>query len=193
MDTYKIAIDTFLAETSECKASGCAVFSGADIAFQDIQLHTHRNKSELHFMAGHTMLSVPLASILSIEKLVLRDIQSTEYEIITKEGEKCTRKDRDSPGCERTPIILKESSHDHYIRTFAAPAPDTRLYPDRACPNHGCDPPGSLRMGTRQMPRNPSSDPACPILSGVHRLSIGAGRVRCSPPPEALPDTFCLL
>lgn len=61
-------------------------FSGADIAFQDIQLHTHRNKSELHFMAGHTMLSVPLASILSIEKLVLRDIQSTEYEIITKEG-----------------------------------------------------------------------------------------------------------
>ena len=68
MDTYKIAIDTFLAETSECKASGYAVFSGADIAFQDIQLHTHRNKSELHFMAGHTMLSVPLASILSIEK-----------------------------------------------------------------------------------------------------------------------------
>ena len=67
MDTYKIAIDTFLAETSECKASGCAVFIGADIAFQDIQLHTHRNKSELHFMAGHTMLSIPLASILSIK------------------------------------------------------------------------------------------------------------------------------
>ena len=33
MDTYKIAIDTFLAETSECKASGCPVFTGADIAF----------------------------------------------------------------------------------------------------------------------------------------------------------------
>ena len=82
MDTYKIAIDTFLAETSECKASGCAVFTG----FQDIQLHTHRNKSELHFMAGHTMLSIPLASILSIEKLILRDIQTTEYEVITKEG-----------------------------------------------------------------------------------------------------------
>ena len=64
MNTYKIAIDTFLAETSECKASGCAVFTGADIAFQDIQLHTHRNKSELHFMAGHTMLSILLASIL---------------------------------------------------------------------------------------------------------------------------------
>ena len=86
MDTYKIAIDTFLAETSECKASGCAVFTGVDIAFQDIQLHTHRNKLELHFIAGHTILSIPLASILSIEKLVLRDIQSTEYEIITKEG-----------------------------------------------------------------------------------------------------------
>lgn len=37
-------------------------------------------------MAGHTMLSVPLSSILSIEKLVLRDIQTTEYEIITKES-----------------------------------------------------------------------------------------------------------
>ena len=35
MDTYKIAIDTFLAETSECKASGCAVFTGADITFQE--------------------------------------------------------------------------------------------------------------------------------------------------------------
>lgn len=64
-------------------------------------------------MAGHTMLSIPLASILSIEKLVLRDIQSTEYEIITKESGtitldvflKCTRKNRDSPGCERMPII----------------------------------------------------------------------------------------
>ena len=32
------------------------------------------------------MLSIPLASILSIEKLVLRDIQTTEYEIIAKEG-----------------------------------------------------------------------------------------------------------
>lgn len=32
-----------------------------------------------------------------------------------------------------------------------------------------------------------------PILSGVDRLSIGADGVRCSPPPEALPDTFCLL
>ena len=35
---------------------------------------------------GTTMLSIPLASILSIEKLVLRDIQTTEYEIITKES-----------------------------------------------------------------------------------------------------------
>lgn len=37
-------------------------------------------------MARHTMLSIPLASILSIEKLILRDIQTTEYEIITKES-----------------------------------------------------------------------------------------------------------
>ena len=28
MDTYKIAIDTFLAETSECKASGAPSLSG---------------------------------------------------------------------------------------------------------------------------------------------------------------------
>ena len=90
MDTYKIAIDTFLAETSECKASGCAVFTGADIAFQDIQLHTHRNKSELQFMAGHTMLSISLASILSIEKLVLQGIQTTEYEVTTKESSTIT-------------------------------------------------------------------------------------------------------
>lgn len=55
------------------------------------------------------------------------------------------------------------------------------------------DPPGSLRMGARQMPRDPPSDPARPILSGVDRLSVGVGRVRCPLPPEALPDTFCLL
>ena len=35
---------------------------------------------------GAPMLSIPLSSILSIEKLVLRDIQTTEYEIITKES-----------------------------------------------------------------------------------------------------------
>lgn len=86
MDTYKIAIDTFFCRDIRVQSQWVRRFSGADIAFQDIQLHTHRNKSELHFMAGHTMLSIPLASILSIEKLVLRDIQSTEYEIITKEG-----------------------------------------------------------------------------------------------------------
>ena len=89
MDTYKIAIDTFLAETFECKTSGCAVFSG-QTSRSKASSCTHRNKSELHFMAGHTMLSIPLASILSIEKLVLRDIQSTEYEIITKEGSTIT-------------------------------------------------------------------------------------------------------
>ena len=89
--------------------------------------------------------------------------------------------------------LFKGEHHDYHIRTLAAPAPDARIYPNRACPNHGCDPPGSLRMGARQMPRDPPSDPACPILSGVDRLSVGADGVRCPLPPEALPDTFCLL
>lgn len=52
---------------------------------------------------------------------------------------------------------------------------------------------GSLRMGARQMPRDSPPDPARPILSGVDRLSVRADGVRCSPPPEALPDTFCAL
>ena len=86
MDTYRIAIDTFIAETFECRASVCAIFTGADIAFQDVQLHTRRDKTELHFMAGSTTLSVPLASILGIEKLVFPDIHTVEYEISTKEG-----------------------------------------------------------------------------------------------------------
>ena len=30
-------------------------------------------------------------------------------------------------------------------------------------------------------------------FSGVDRLSVGADGVRCSPPPEALPETFCAL
>lgn len=86
MDTNRIAIDTFIAETFECRASVCAIFTEVDIAFQDVQLHTRRDKSELHLMAGSTVLSVLLASILSIEKLVFPDIQTVEYEIITKEG-----------------------------------------------------------------------------------------------------------
>ena len=86
MDTYRIAIDTFIAETFECRASVCAIFTEVDIAFQDVQLHTRRDKSELHLMAGSTVLSVPLSSILSIEKLVFPDIHTVEYEIITKEG-----------------------------------------------------------------------------------------------------------
>ena len=112
MDTYKIAVDTFLAETSECKASGCAVFTGTDIAFQDIQLHTHRNKSELHFMAGHTMLSIPLASILSIEKLVLRDIQSTEYEINISSAT------LDRPIEETASTLLHEMVHEYCMELF---------------------------------------------------------------------------
>ena len=90
MDTYRIAIDTFIAETFECRASVCAIFTEVDIAFQNVQLHTRRDKSELHLMAGSTVLSVPLASILSIEKLVFPEIQTVEYEIITKEGSTIT-------------------------------------------------------------------------------------------------------
>lgn len=86
MDTYRIAIDSFVQETFECRASVCAIFTGTDIAFQHVQLHTRRDKSELHIMAGSTVFSVPLASILSIEKLVFPDIQTIEYEISTKEG-----------------------------------------------------------------------------------------------------------
>ena len=86
MDIYRIAIDTFIAETFECRASVCAIFTGVDIAFQDVQLHTRRDKTELHLMAGSTVLSIPLASILSIEKLVFPDIYTIEYEISTKEG-----------------------------------------------------------------------------------------------------------
>ena len=86
MDTYRIAIDTFIAEAFECRASVCAIFTGTDIAFQHVQLHTRRDKLELHIMAGSTVFSVPLASIRSIEKLVFPDIQTIEYEISTKEG-----------------------------------------------------------------------------------------------------------
>lgn len=86
MTDYKIPIDTFVRETFECTASVCAIFTGADIAFQDVQLHTRRDKTELHLMAGSTTLSVPLSSILGIEKLVFPDIHTVEYEISTKEG-----------------------------------------------------------------------------------------------------------
>ena len=86
MTDYKIPIDTFVRETFECRASVCAIFTGADIAFQDVQLHTRRDKTELHLMAGSTTLSVPLASILGIEKLAFPDIHTVEYEISTKEG-----------------------------------------------------------------------------------------------------------
>ena len=86
MDTCRVAIDTFIAETFECRTGVCAIFTGADIAFQNVQLHTRRDKSELHIMAGSTVLSVPLASILGIEKLRFPDIHTIEYEISTKEG-----------------------------------------------------------------------------------------------------------
>ena len=43
MDTYRIAIDSFVQETFECRASVCAIFTGTDIAFQHVQLHTRRD------------------------------------------------------------------------------------------------------------------------------------------------------
>ena len=90
MTDYKISIDTFIHETFECMAGVCAIFMGADLSFQHIKLHTRRSKSELHLMAGSTVLSIPLSSILSIEKLVFPDIQTIEYEISTKEGNTIT-------------------------------------------------------------------------------------------------------
>ena len=78
MDTYRIAIDTFIAEAFECRASVCAIFTGTDIAFQHVQPHTRREKSELHLMAGSTVLSVPLATIRSRGKLVFQDSQAAK-------------------------------------------------------------------------------------------------------------------
>ena len=86
MTDCKIPIDTFVRETFDCTASVCAIFTGADIAFQNVHLHTRRDKSELYIMAGSTVLSVPLSSILGIEKLRFPDIHTIEYEISTKEG-----------------------------------------------------------------------------------------------------------
>lgn len=90
MNDYKISIDAFIRETFECMAGVCAVFMGSDVSFQHTKLHTRRNKTELHLIAGSTVLSIPLSSILSIEKLVFPDIQIIEYEISTKEGNTIT-------------------------------------------------------------------------------------------------------
>lgn len=87
MDTYRIAIDTFIAEAFECRASVCAIFTGTDIAFQHVQPHTRRDKSELHLMAGSTVLSVPLARHPEHREAgISRIFRPVEYEISTKEG-----------------------------------------------------------------------------------------------------------
>lgn len=85
MDTYRIAIDTFIAETFECKASVCAILTGAALSFQESKLQTRRDKSELHIIAGSTLLSLPLASIMSIERQTFPDIHTIEYEISAKD------------------------------------------------------------------------------------------------------------
>lgn len=40
MEDYKIPIDTFVQETFECKASVCAILTGAALSFQDIKRQT---------------------------------------------------------------------------------------------------------------------------------------------------------
>ena len=86
MDTHRIAIDTFITETFECMASACAILTGAALSFQSTNLQTRRDKSELHIIAGSTLLSIPLASILSIERQPFPDIHTIEYEISIKNG-----------------------------------------------------------------------------------------------------------
>ena len=86
MDTHRIAIDTFITEVFECKASVCAILAGAALSFQDIKLQTRRDKSDLHIIAGSTLFSVSLASILSIERQTFPDIHTIEYEISIKDG-----------------------------------------------------------------------------------------------------------
>lgn len=86
MENYKIPIDTFVQETFECKASVCAILTGAALSFQDTNLRTRRDKSDLHIIAGSTWLSIPLASILSIERQPFPDIHTIECEISIKDG-----------------------------------------------------------------------------------------------------------
>ena len=46
--------------------------------------------TELQIMAGSTLLTIPLNSILAIEKLTFPDIKTVEYEITTTEGNTIT-------------------------------------------------------------------------------------------------------
>ena len=86
MSDYKIPIDTFITETFECKASVCAILAGAALSFQSTNLQTRRDKSDLHIIAGSTLLSIPLTSILSMERHTFPDIHTIEYEISIKDG-----------------------------------------------------------------------------------------------------------
>lgn len=45
MADYKIPIDTFVQETFECKASVCAILTGAALSFQDKRFPYHRSMS----------------------------------------------------------------------------------------------------------------------------------------------------
>ena len=83
MADYKIPIDTFIRETFECMAS-------AALSFQNTRMHTRRNSTDLQIMAGSTLLTIPLNSILAIEKLTFPDIKTVEYEITTTEGNTIT-------------------------------------------------------------------------------------------------------
>ena len=84
MTDYKIPIDTFVRETFECKASVCAILTGAALSFQSVALQTRRDKTELHLIAGSTLLSVPLASILSIERQTFPDIHTITVDAFRK-------------------------------------------------------------------------------------------------------------
>lgn len=90
MGDCRISIDAFIHETFECMASVCAVFAGAAFSFQNIQLHTRRDKTELYLMAGSTLLSLPLTSISIIEKQTFPDIHTVEYEITTTSDDAIT-------------------------------------------------------------------------------------------------------
>lgn len=80
----------FGGQLPEPMASVCAIFSGAALSFQNTRMHTRRNSTDLQIMAGSTLLTIPLNSILAIEKLTFPDIKTVEYEITTTEGNTIT-------------------------------------------------------------------------------------------------------
>ena len=90
MNEFRISIDTLIKETFECMASVCAIFTGAAVSFQNVQLHTRRDKTELHLIAGSTILSLPLTSISTVERQTFPDLHTIEYEITTKNDDAIT-------------------------------------------------------------------------------------------------------